>query len=344
MTPASSVGSKKYGPRSGRALPPASTSAPLADGVGDVALDLGELVGADQRAHVLEEGQARAEPHGAQRLREPRREHVVHGGVHVHALDADAELPAVGGDAAHGAGHGAPQAGVGQHQQGVLAAELHRAVLEPLGGQRRDLAAGRRRAGEHEVVGAVDERLAELGAAPGDDLQESAREPRLFEQPRGPQRRERRQGVGLDDHAVAGHERRDGVADGERERVVPRGDDADHAARVMVLPRLGEHRQRALAAARPQEGRRRVRVVARLDGDVEHLLEGVAARLAGLELDDVEDLGGVVDDEVVEAQHDGGALGERAPRPLLLRLARRRAGGGHVGGRALRHAARAPRR
>src|SRR5450756_212515 len=136
----------------------------LADGVDDVALDLRELVGADQGTHVLEEGQARAEPHGAERLREPRREHVVHGGVHVHALDADAELAAVRGDAAHRARHGPPQARIGQHQQGVLAAELHRAVLEPLGGHGRDLAAGRRRPGEHEVVGAVHERLAEFGA------------------------------------------------------------------------------------------------------------------------------------------------------------------------------------
>ena len=62
------------------------------------------------------------------------------------------------------------------------------------------------------------------------------------------------------------------------------------------------------------------------------------ARLARLELDDVEDLGGVVDDEVVKAQHDRGALRERAPRPRPLRVAGRRAGGGDVAGRALGHA------
>ncbi len=106
----------------------------------------------------------------------------------------------------------------------------------------------------------------------------------------------------------------------------------------MVLPGLGEHGQRTLTAARLQKARRRVCVVARLDGDVEHFFEGVTSRLAILELDDVEDLGGVVDDEVVKAQHDGGALGERTPRPPLLRCARRRACGGHVIGRALRHA------
>ena len=48
-------------------------------------------------------------------------------------------------------------------------------------------------------------------------------------------------------------------------------------------------------AARPGGGAAqmvlgRVRVVARLDGDVEDLLEGVAAGLAGLELDEVERL------------------------------------------------------
>ena len=76
----------------------------------------------------------------------------------------------------------------------------------------------------------------------------------------------------------------------------------------MVDARRREDGQRALRAPRPQELRRRVPVVARLDGDVEHLLERVDARLAALELDDVEDLLRVGEHEVVEAQEHGGAL------------------------------------
>ena len=98
---------------------------------------------------------------------------------------------------------------------------------------------------------------------------------------------------GLSTTRVAGQQRRDGVADAERERVVPGRDDADHAARAVALGRAGEERQGALAAARRQVILGAVGVVARLDGDVLDLFEGVVPRLARLELDDVEDLGGV---------------------------------------------------
>ena len=148
----------------------------LGDGVVDVAGDLRELVGAAQRAHVGAEVEAGAEAHVAQGLGEARHEGVVDGVVHVEALDADAELAAVGADAAHGAADGGVEVGVGQHEQRVLAAELHRAVLEAAGGLRRDGPAGGRRAGEHQVVGGVDERLAELAAASRDDLQQVARQ------------------------------------------------------------------------------------------------------------------------------------------------------------------------
>ena len=52
-------------------------------------------------------------------------------------------------------------------------------------------------------------------------------------------------------------------------------------------------------------------VVARLDGRVEHLFEGMPARFAGLELNQVEDLLAAFDQQIVEAQEDVGALGRR---------------------------------
>ena len=125
-------------------------------------------------------------------LGEARHEGVVDGVVHVDALDADAQLAAVGGDALDGAGHGAPERRVGQHEQGVLAAELHGAALEALAALRRDLAAGRGGAGEHDEVGAVDERRAELGAAAGDHLEEAGGKPRLLQQTGRPEAGERR--------------------------------------------------------------------------------------------------------------------------------------------------------
>ena len=109
-------------------------------------LDGGELLGADERAHVGAEVEPGAEAHPAQRLGELRDEGVVDGVVHVEPLDADAELAAVGADAAHGAAHGGAEAGVGQHEQRVLAAQLQGVVLELRRRLRRHLLAGRRRA------------------------------------------------------------------------------------------------------------------------------------------------------------------------------------------------------
>ena len=54
------------------------------------------------------------------------------------------------------------------------------------------------------------------------------------------------------------------------------------------------------------------------DRRVEHLFEGVLARLAGLELDEVEDLLLAVEEEVMEAQENLRPLGERPHRPILL--------------------------
>ena len=80
-----------------------------------------------------------------------------------------------------------PETGAGQHEQGVLAAELHGAVLELRRGLRRHDLAGRRGTREHEEVGAIDERRAELDAAAGDYLQEPGRQSRLGQQCRRPQ-------------------------------------------------------------------------------------------------------------------------------------------------------------
>ena len=161
--------------------------------------------------------------------------------------------------------------------------------------------------------------------------------PASSSKPGRPERTQRCERVGLEHHAVAGHERRQGVADAEREGVVPGRDDADHAARPVMHARGRQHGQRALRPLRPQEAGRRVPVVPRLDGDVEHLLEGVDPRLAALELQDVEDLLRVGEHQVVVAQQDRGALLHRATRPRLLRLAGRRARRRDVVGAAPRH-------
>ena len=152
---------------------------------------------------------------------------------------------------------------VGEDEQRVLAAQFHGAVLEARGGLRGDDAPGRRRAGEHEVVGGFDQRLAELAAASGHDLEQVARQACLGQERLGPERRVRRLAVGFEDDGVAGEQCGDDVTGREGQRVVPRGDDADHAARVVQFAGAREDRQCALPAARSEEALGRVRVVAR---------------------------------------------------------------------------------
>src|SRR5262249_53668104 len=124
------------------------------------------------------------------------------------------------------------------------------------------------------------------------------------------------------DEAVAGCERGHGIGDAERQRVVPRRDDPHHAERVVVLVGGGEQGERALAALGAQEALGRVGVVAGDDGAVEHLLEGVAARLARLEPEQVEDLVLAVEAEAGVAQQDRPARGAAGARPGPLRPAR----------------------
>ena len=106
---------------------------------------------------------------------------------------------------------------------------------------------------------------------------------------------------------------------------------------MVVLDRLGEDGQGALATMRTQEARCGVGVVASNDGRVQHLFEGVAARLAGLELDDVEDLVGVGDEQIVEGEQYAGPLDDGHAGPLLLRLAGGATRRLHVVGRGAWH-------
>ena len=68
------------------------------------------------------------------------------------------------------------------------------------------------RAGEHDVVPALGELRAEPGPVADDDLEDPRRHARLEQQLHHPERGERRLGVRLEHHRVAGQERRDRVA------------------------------------------------------------------------------------------------------------------------------------
>ncbi len=288
------------------------------DGLLDVPGDGLQLLGGDQRAHPRAPRQAAAEPQCAGPGGEPGEELVGDRAVHVEPLDRYAELPGGGEAGPDGAFGGLVQVGVGQHQHGVLAAQLQRGADQAGGGLLGDLAAGPGRAGERDVVGVVDHGRADHRAVADHDLPEVGGQSGLDQQLAGPEGGQRGLRVGLVDHRVARDEGGQGVADGEFERVVPRRDLPDHTLRTPGLDRMGEHRQRPAVAAVAQVRGRRAPVVPGGQRDGEHLFEGVQAGLAGLGLDQVEHLVLPLEQQVVEAQQDGGpaADGQRGPAPL----------------------------
>ncbi len=157
----------------------------------------------------------------------------------------------------------------------------------------------------------------------------------LDQQVAGPQRGQAGLRVGLHHDGVARDERREGVTDGQFERVVPGRDLADDAARVAQLGDLRQHRHGARVPLGPQIGGGSAAVVAGGDGDRLDLLVRVQPGLAGLQLDQVQHLGLTAEHQVVEAQQHGGTLPDRCPRPHGLGGAGRVERLRHVLGRRL---------
>ncbi len=165
-----------------------------------------------------------------------------------------------------------------------------------------------------------------------DDLEEAVREAGVRDDLGGRQRRERGLDVGPQDDGVACEQGRERVADGEDEGVVPGRDDADDALGPVVLDGPREQGKHADVLDVAQQDRPATGVVPGDHRDVTDLLEGVGTGLARLELDEVEQLGLPVEDEVVDPQEHRGALrhGGHGPRPLGDPGGRHRLG--HVAG------------
>ena len=253
----------------------------------------------------------------------------------VQPLDGDAQLPGGGEAGADGTGGGLLDVGVVEDQHGVLAAEFEGDADQTGGGALGDLAAGAGGAGEGDVVGVPDDLGSDDRAVTDDDLEDLGRKPRLDQQVTGPQGGQAGLGVRFHDDGVARGEGGEGVAHREFQGVVPGGDLADGPARVAQLGDLGEGRHGTGVPLGTQIRRRFAAVVACRHGDGLHLLVGVQARLAGLQLDEVEDLGLALQHEVVEAQQYGGPLPHRHLGPHALRGTGRPERPRHVLGRGL---------
>ena len=101
--------------------------------------------------------------------------------------------------------------------------------------QLADDPAGRGRAGEHHVVGVVDERRADVGALAADDLDQACGQAGLVEQLDAERHVERGLVVRLEHDAVAGDQRGHRVGEAGGEREVPRRDQPDDALGDMHL-------------------------------------------------------------------------------------------------------------
>ena len=145
---------------------------------------------------------------------------------------ARAGLPGIREAAPERAGDGVLEVGIGEHEHRILAAELEHAALESSGALPRHLAPGLHRAGE-EHLRHVGTRQRRARSGPVNDADEAVGDARALEHVRDPLSDERRQRRGLEDDAVAGHQRERHLAERDRPRVVPRGDHGDHAERLV---------------------------------------------------------------------------------------------------------------
>src|SRR5581483_669930 len=150
--------------------------------------------------------------------------------------------------------------------------------------------------------------------------EETARQAGFLEQRARLLQDDRRELARLHHHRVSRHQRGCRVADGDRERIVPGGDDPDHAARIepQVGLLVGEEVQGDLLVAEALPGV--IRVPVHRIGDRQHLHEQrLVPRLAVLPRQVIAEIRGPFEQQVLEAKQHGTAGGDRLLRPLRLR-------------------------
>ena len=169
---------------------------------------------------------------------------------------------------------------------------------------------------------ADEQRVADVAAAAGDEVDDAARDAGLFEDLDEVERRERRQRRRLEHDGVAADQRRDDLPRRDRHRKIPRRDDRADAERLThrhreLVAQLGRHGLAVLAPpfARHEEGHvdRFLDVAARFVEDLAHLARHVAReRLLAL------------GEQLRGAEQHLGALAAPAPAASARRRAARR--------------------
>ena len=212
--------------------------------------------------------------------------------------------------------------GVLHHDDRVLAAELEVDVLEVICGIPHHRDAGLARAGErnHRDVWMPDEPVADRAAPAVDDVDDPLRNAGFVEQLDEALPERRCVGRRLEDDRVSGDECGCDLPRGDRNREVPRRDDADDAdghpdRHVELVRELGGRR---LAEEAPAFA---AHVVAHVDRFL-HVAAGLRLDLPHLVGHQIGDLGLVLVKELREAEEDLAATWSRHESPVLERLFR----------------------
>ncbi len=218
-------------------------------GVLDMLLDLGRGAIVDQRADIDAIVQAVADLQLLNRRLEFLREGIVHAVLHVDTVDAHTGLPGVAVLGLHGALHRLVQVGIVEHQEGRVAAQLQRNLLDAWRALLHQLGADFGGPSESDLAhdGVSGQLVADIARRAGHHAEHAFGDAGALGQLGQRQGGERRLAGGLDHHGAAGRQRRTGLAGDHRRREIPRrdrGGDADRLlddddALVLLVPRNG---------------------------------------------------------------------------------------------------------
>ena len=303
--------------------PPRRRSAPSDSAHADELHDLVELLFTGDRADLGRRVERIADGDRPGALDDPLDELVGDGALNEQAAAAVAALAHVEVDAIDDRIERRVQIGVGEHELGILAAELELHLLQ-VALRRVDHAAadiGRTGEADHVDVGVLGEAGADDATRSGHDVQDAFRQPGLLGHLGEADRGAGGQVGRLDDgRAADGQGERQLLAD-DQQREVPGRDhahDPDRLAQDQPEHRWAQRVVRVAVRVAAQAGGVLPQVSGRLD-----LVERLADRLAGLERLDVGEVIGIGSDRLGHAVEDSRSLdaGDPGPRAVVESLA-----------------------
>ena len=303
-----------------------------------VALDGLELLPGDQGAHLVAFIQAGADLDGQRAADQLADEAVVDRTLYEQTRAGRAHFAAAGEDADESAVDSGLEVGVGEDDVRALAAQLEAHLLHVLGALAHDVLADLHaaREGHHVYIRRRGEVVAYLSAGTGDHLHHASRQAHVIEDPRHLQAGERRYAGRLEDHHVAGGQRRSELPGRHEHGEVPGRDAGGDAYRLAHdhAQAVARHLQRLTVLLHGEPS-----IVIEGVGGVVHVDQRVRQRLAHLaRLQDGQLLGALADLVGYLAQNSGPLYGRRArPRSLVERLASGAYGALGVGATAPRY-------